>query len=155
MTVQYSAKKDLAFYNPTMRPLPMPNPSQNMPVPHIQITLSAYAIFSTPRGPKPCYNAESRSPLPHVYLQCQCSEILRLRSKGEKEIPGHFETEPAACHARGHFQKVGYDAFVHASDAFLGDDHTDRIKNTFVLVSYPRHGIDLKAAAKHITITFY
>lgn len=79
------------------------------------------------------------------------SEILRFRSKRNQEISGHFETKPTACHAWCDFQQIRYDAFVHALDSFLGNDHFDGVKYSFVLVSHPGHCVDLEATAKYIT----
>lgn len=79
------------------------------------------------------------------------SKILGLRSKCKQEVSRHFEAKPAAGHAWCDFQKIWYNAFVHAPNTFLGDDHSDGVEYSFVLVSHARHGVNLKATSKHIT----
>ena len=76
--------------------------------------------------------------------------IMSIHSN--EEIAREFETEPAARHARRHFEEIGNDAFVQAHDAFLADDDGDGVPDGLVLVAHAGHGVDLEAAAEDVAL---
>jgi hypothetical protein len=90
------------------------------------------------------------------YLQCSnlgsyALGIIGVKSQGKQEVPSHLKTEPAACHARCNLQQIWHYTFIHASNALLGDNTSNCIEYRFVLVSHPRHGINLETSAKNVT----
>lgn len=75
------------------------------------------------------------------------------RLHGQNKISRQLEAEPAACHARSDFEKIGRDALVKPSPAFLADNGLESIPNRLVLVAHATHGVDLESAAEHIAAT--
>ena len=79
-------------------------------------------------------------------------ELGLLGLEGHEEITAHLVTQPARGHARGDLEQVGYYPLVQAAHAFLCDDDAHGVEDALVLVPHTRHGVDLEAAAQHITM---
>lgn len=79
-------------------------------------------------------------------------EVLRgsCRPQCKQDISRSLKAVPTASHAWCHFEQVGHDSFIHPPQTLLCNNNLHSIEDTFVLVAHSRHGVDLKASAKHV-----
>ena len=80
-------------------------------------------------------------------------ERLLFGLQAHEEVTAELKAQPARRHTRRHLEQVRDDTLVEPLDAFLGNDDADSVRQRFVLIPHPGHGVDLESPPENVTVS--